>query len=1059
MNSNYPSTNDIIENLNTLLDNLKFPNEGSINEFIKISKIRTDSTEGTKADINIKDINKEMSSVILYNFSQLISAVGNCKGDTSKDGPKNLPLWTNLGVITSNLELLLNRMNKWKDDNKDDNKDDTSVGISTITNSTNSTNSKSKSVETPIVENILESINADNDTITLKYNDSYEEHLKNSGSDDATTIVTIKKKRKEDKTHLHELSVNTFKNDAPSNHFENGKRGFIKKYLMPLYDDDYFKVKNPYAALDPKISQKEIKKEGLLDYLNSKWNSDTFQKPYPAQKKLENIEKELTRLMKLIIKKNIESLKSSKEKVDNSINFFTKFPSLVIEDEDIKSQASDSFKEKDKKNIEIIRIKDKLQKAIDVHKNLTEELKKDNLKEEDNYKDQEDNSKKFEDQKKNKETELYILPLNYENGKHSIYKYDKETKDKKEDIETKDKKEDIEKKIDEFLIAEFLEKGYVEMQLSKLRTERDQKPGFFEKYQEKDKNNQEESINEFFKNNIKSIEADDKNELYYVYYFHKKTIEYLKNLIFKEKEERYNIINNRLAFTTILRYYDKIFGFIPQKVYGCLVVPDENYYYNLLSVDGAIKNIDKFFPKIDDYDPHNMEPEKFLKYIQINLFPNCSSTKEKQLNFTDIEKYLKANGSLPEYNAAKTKDEKKEILEKILPSKSYIGIEIIEPECDVDIKESYYNDVITIELSNDRDNYFDFCNSLDDILKDKLYLFKQSIDEKINNFEESPKTIAAQDEASIQDDISEIQLLICYFVINIAMTMIFIRSCLDEKYNNTSENGKYKISKEGEEIINKNRFYRGETIWRDEEIEEKYSKNQGTGTFSSLSTNYLQKNNQLFKDLRSKFNTINNHNLLKDKMKLKEKKNSDGTIIREPIEKTICSYILSEVNKIVVKYFKYNDDKYVANEEDAKVYQTIFDNLGNNYRQSFHQLILSYTLEIMFWLFEDEKIGDVLKNEMFKTKGKDMVVKDKKYDIMIPGDARQIFNNHARLYLSNDVVLKQYYSFSKDKGTGTDKLKTYINLFVSDNNKLNYIKKSVRKEDSGQRQKLQRQKK
>ena len=174
MNSNYPSTNDIIENLNTLLDNLKFPKEGSINEIIKISQIRTDSTEGTKADINIKAINNEMLSVILSNFSQLISAVGDCKGDTSKDGPKNLPLWTNLGVITSNLELLLNRMNKWKDDNKDDNKDDTSVGISTITNSTNSTNSKSKSVETPIVENILESINANNDTITLKYNYSYE---------------------------------------------------------------------------------------------------------------------------------------------------------------------------------------------------------------------------------------------------------------------------------------------------------------------------------------------------------------------------------------------------------------------------------------------------------------------------------------------------------------------------------------------------------------------------------------------------------------------------------------------------------------------------------------------------------------------------------------------------------------------------------------------------------------------------------------------------------------------------------------------------------------------
>ena len=126
MNSNYPSTNDIIENLNTLLANLKFPKEGSVNEIKKINPItmKKDSTEGTKADINIKDINKEMSSVILYNFSQLISAVGDCKGDTSKDGPKNLPLWTNLGVITSNLELLLNRMNKWKDDNKDDNKED-----------------------------------------------------------------------------------------------------------------------------------------------------------------------------------------------------------------------------------------------------------------------------------------------------------------------------------------------------------------------------------------------------------------------------------------------------------------------------------------------------------------------------------------------------------------------------------------------------------------------------------------------------------------------------------------------------------------------------------------------------------------------------------------------------------------------------------------------------------------------------------------------------------------------------------------------------------------------
>ena len=425
MNSNYPSTNDIIENLNTLLDNLKFPKQGSINEIIKISQIRTDSTEGTKADINIKAINNEMLSVILSNFSHLISAVGNCKGDTSKDGPKNLPLWTNLGVITSNLELLLNRMNKWKDDNKDD----TSVGISTITNSTNSTNSKSKSVETPIVENILESINADNDTITLKYNDSYEEHLTNSDSGDATTIVTIKKKKEEDKTHLHELSVNTFKNDAPSNHFENGKRGFIKKYLMPLYDDDYFKVKNPYATIAPQNPQKEENKEGILDYL--KKFSDNLKK---------NI---LNENLKQLVLKNIEE--NQKPENIKEIDFLTKFPKVIIEDPDIKNRAIYNFSEEIKKENEIKRIKDKLQKAIEVHKKLTDRLKLTNpdLENSDNYKSQIKDSSKLTSQNSNTE---YILPLDYENGKHSIYRY---IYSREEEIEEKMKAMNNEQRLEE----------------------------------------------------------------------------------------------------------------------------------------------------------------------------------------------------------------------------------------------------------------------------------------------------------------------------------------------------------------------------------------------------------------------------------------------------------------------------------------------------------------------------------------------------------------------------------------------------------------------------------
>ena len=1007
MNSNYPSTNDIIENLNTLLDNLKFPKQGSINEIIKISQIRTDSTEGTKADINIKAINNEMLSVILSNFSHLISAVGNCKGDTSKDGPKNLPLWTNLGVITSNLELLLNRMNKWKDDNKDD----TSVGISTITNSTNSTNSKSKSVETPIVENILESINADNDTITLKYNDSYEEHLTNSDSGDATTIVTIKKKKEEDKTHLHELSVNTFKNDAPSNHFENGKRGFIKKYLMPLYDDDYFKVKNPYATIAPQNPQKEENKEGILDYL--KKFSDNLKK---------NI---LNENLKQLVLKNIEE--NQKPENIKEIDFLTKFPKVIIEDPDIKNRAIYNFSEEIKKENEIKRIKDKLQKAIEVHKKLTDRLKLTNpdlensnpdLENSDNYKSQIKDSSKLTSQNSNTE---YILPLDYENGKHSIYRY---IYSREEEIEEKMKAMNNEQRLEE--------KKKILEEINKLKEDDDEKrkkkeglmkrglrkgelsdENYFsiEKFIKDFNSETEKKMIHLFDNGFKNIikkpennDDDDKNELYYVYYLHKYYSDILKENLFKNEDD-YNNIDKRIKFITCIRFLDKVLGFIPQKVYGCLVVPDENYYYNLLSVDNAIKNIDKFFPKIDDYDPNNMEPEKFLKYIQGNLFPNCSSTKEKQLKFTDIEKYLEANGSLPKYKAAKTKAEKKVILEKILPENSYKDIKIIDPVCKDDIKESYYNDVITIELSKDRDNYFDFCNSLDDILIDKLYLFKQSINEKINNFDGSEVKQSNNPEL-IDEYISEIQLQICYFVINIAMTMIFIRSCLDEKYNNTSENGKYRISK-GEQIINKKRFYRGETIWRDEEIEKKYSINQGA---VSLSTNYLKKNNQLLKDLRSEFSEITGYDLLTHQMNLKKKSDSGGEKIRQEIvNKRICSYILSEVQKIVDKYFKYNEDKYVANEEEAEVYQTIFDNLGNNYSQSFHKLILSYTLETMYWVFKNNTNLELIKKTMFPS------VNNKKKPYKIKTTKKQQgtkFGNHARLYLSNNNDFKKVTFFS-----------------------------------------------